>query len=166
MNWWLIQGVGFLAWLVWLLSYWNKSKKKILLWQVGSGMLYVLHYLLLSAKSGVLMQLIGVFREMGFYFAKTDKQEKLIFWLLLPIYLIIGFITSEGMISILPLVASIVVCYTMTKSSRHIVWGGIVDGICWFIYCIFSHSFSGLVTNSFVICSNSLVLLKSTTSKR
>ena len=102
----LIQALGLIAFLCTTVSYWGKGKKQILAIQIVGDIFYATHYFLLGAITGGLTQVLGLFRETSFFCAKTKKQEKIIFVILVPIYLFIGCMTSTTIIEIFPILAS------------------------------------------------------------
>ncbi len=160
MTWWFIQIIGLLGWIVWLFSYWNKDKKKILFSLLIADFIYVIHYFLLGAISGAVTQFVALLREIAFYKAKNKCQEKWIFIILFPVYVILGMLFCNGIIDTLPIVSSIIVTYTFTMASRYVVLGGIIDSSFWLVYDIVTLSISGVIGDLFMIVSNGLILAR------
>lgn len=154
-----IQSLGLIAFLCTTASYWGKSKKQILAVQIIGDIFYATHYFLLGAITGGITQLIGLFRETSFFCSKTKKQEKIIFFVLVPIYLLIGCLTSNTIIQIFPIVASITYCYTLTMAANYVVLGGLIDAFYWLFYDILCGSYTGAFADSIVIISNTLSLI-------
>ncbi len=154
-----IQALGLLAFLCTTLSYWGKSKKKILAIQIVGDLFYAIHYFLLGALTGGLTQVLGLLRETSFFCAKTKKQEKIIFAILVPVYLLIGCMTSTTTIEIFPIIASITYCYTLTMAANYVVLGGLIDAIYWLFYDILCGSYTGAFADSIVIISNIFSLI-------
>ena len=46
LEFWIIQGIGILAWLVLLISYYREDTNRILVFQIIATLLYCLHYFL------------------------------------------------------------------------------------------------------------------------
>lgn len=155
----LIQALGLLAFLCTTLSYWGKSKKRILAIQIVGDIFYAIHYFLLGALTGGLTQVLGLFRETSFFCAKTMKQEKIIFFVLVPIYLFIGCMTSNTIVEIFPIIASITYCYTLTMAAKYVVLGGLIDAIYWLFYDIICGSYTGALADGIVIISNIFSLI-------
>lgn len=154
-----IQILGLCAFLCTTLSYWGKSKKQILAVQIVGDTFYAIHYFLLGALTGGLTQLLGLFRESSFYKAKTKKQEKIIFIVLVPIYLFIGCMTSNTIIEMFPILASITYCYTLTMAANYVVLGGLIDAVYWLFYDFACGSYIGMFSSSIVIISNTISLM-------
>lgn len=155
----LIQALGLCAFLCTTFSYWGKSKKKILAIQIVGDTFYAIHYFLLGALTGGLTQVLGLLRETSFFCAKSKKQEKTIFIVLVPIYLFIGCMTSNTIIEIFPIVASITYCYTLTMATNYVVLGGLIDAIYWLFYDFICGSYTGVMADSIVIFSNIFSLI-------
>lgn len=154
-----IQALGLCAFLCTTASYWGKSKKKILAIQIVGDLFYATHYFLLGALTGGLTQVLGLLRESAFFFSKTKKQEKMIFFVLVPIYLFIGCMTSSTIIEIFPIIASITYCYTLTMAANYVVLGGLIDAIYWLFYDIICGSYTGAFADGIVIISNIFSLI-------
>lgn len=57
---WIAQAVGLFAIVVFLLSYQQKERKKIILWNATSRFLYILQYCLLLSFDGAVLDLLGI----------------------------------------------------------------------------------------------------------
>lgn len=156
----IIQIIGFIAWIVATTSYWFKNKKQILMVQIIGDILYGIHYILLGATIGGIICVIGLIREIGFFNAKNCKQEKQLMFVIIPVYLLVGMITVTSNVEILPILAAIIYCYTLTMAAKWMVVGGIIDAVCWLVYDFVCGSYSGVFTDIIIIISNSLSLVK------
>lgn len=155
-----IQLLGVLAWLLDISSYWFKTKKILLILQILADLFFTYHYYLLGAKVGFVICLISSVRELCFYLINSKKGCMLLFKVLLYIYIVIGFNTSNSIIDLLPVLAEITYSYTLMSSSNDIVFGGIIDSIYWIIYGMVCHSYAGVITDIIVVVSNSLILFR------
>ena len=103
-----VQAIGFIPSFISILSIQLKDRKKLILLQLSSGIMWVTHYFLLGAYTAVLTNFIGIFRSILAYY--NDKRwARSILWLLLIILLSIlsSFLTWAGWISILPSISLI-----------------------------------------------------------
>ena len=57
---WIAQAVGLFAIVVFLLSYQQKERKKIILWNAVSRVLYILQYCLLLSFDGAVLDVLGI----------------------------------------------------------------------------------------------------------
>ena len=72
-NFWLIQLLGIVAWLLIVLSYYRENTNKILVFQIISTVLWCLHYYFLGAYSGLFICIFEVIRDSLYY--KTDSDD-------------------------------------------------------------------------------------------
>ena len=152
----IIQGIGAVAWLFLLSSYYCKNTNKILLMQICSTIFFLIHYYLLDAYSGVLICLFEVFRDYLYY--KTDK-DRLIFWLLIPIQFIIGIFNFHYMSDLFPILSSLIDGYTLTFKKEIVLIGAIISYLLWIIYDLSVGSYVGLIADGILILSNIGILL-------
>lgn len=154
-----IQALGLIAWLCAVWSYWRKTKKGMLAVQIVADLFYVLHYFLLGAYTGFATIVVCLFREIGFYLCKNKAEEKRFFYLLIPIYLVVGALFSDRAIEMLPVVACIIYGYTETAAVKWMVVGGMIDTSYWLLYDAFCGSYVGIVTDVITLTSSILSLL-------
>lgn len=149
--------IGFVAMTIIVISYQQKTHKNILLFQMVSGLLFTVHFLLLGAYTGAIMNLLGALRSLV-YSNRGKKFTSTIVW---PILFTIGFavsgiLTWDGWISIVPLIAmimsSIVLWIENPKINRAL---SIPTSACWLIYNIKipEPSYAGIATEIFVLSS-------------
>lgn len=155
-NFWLVQGIGIIAWLVLLVSYYREDTNKILVFQTIATALYCVHYYLLGAYSGLFICVFEVVRDYLYY--KTDLDDY-IFWGSIPVYVVNGFITFTGWYDLLPIMSSLLDGYTLTKKKNVVVIGAIISYTSWVIYDIFVMSYSCAITDGLVVLSNLSILL-------
>ena len=81
---WIAQAVGLLAIVVFLLSYQQKERKKIIIWNATSRVLYILQYLLLLSFDGAILDVLGIVASViaGRKDAGFVARHKLLFFLL------------------------------------------------------------------------------------
>ncbi len=151
-----IQLLGFVAWLFLILSYHRQTTNKILIFQIISVLFYGLHYYLLKAYSGLAICLFEAL--INFLYYKTDK-DKYIFLATIPLYLILGFLTFSTIINILPIIASLIDSYSLTKHKNLLVIGSIISHLLWIIYDLFVMSYAGALTDTLLVISNIFVLI-------
>ena len=158
MNWWFIfiQAIGILAWALLILSYYRKDTNKILVFQIIGTLLYCLHYGLLGAWSGLFICAFETIFDLGYY--KTDK-DKYIYMASIPIRIIGGLISFVTIVDVLPICASLIDGYSLTKKKKIVVIGAVISYTLWVIYDIFVMSYSGAITDGMIVLSNLSILL-------
>ena len=149
------QIIGFIAMAIIVASYQQKSHKKILTFQMVSGLLFTVHYLLLGAYTGAVMNLLGAFRSLV-YSNRDKKWASSIIWpTIFSIgFLISGILTWDNIYSVFPLIAmlmsSVVLWIEKPKINRIF---SLPTSTGWLIYNIKNLSYPGIITEIFVLAS-------------
>lgn len=151
-----VQLLGLLAWLVLLLSYYRKDTNRILVFQIIATILYCVHYFLLGAFSGLFICMVEVVCDFLYY--KTDKDD-LIFKISVPFRIFGGILSYQMFVDILPIAASLIDGYGLTKKKDKVVLGAIIAYTLWVIYDIGVGSWSCAITDGLVVISNLSIML-------
>lgn len=151
-----IQLIGVTAWAFLLTSYHRDTPNKILIFHLVSLSLYCLHYYLLGATSGLITCIFEIIINYAYY--KTDK-DKYIFISSIPIYIIVCIAGVRSLTDFLPIIASLIDSYTLTRNKKIIVIGATIAHILWVIYDIKVMSCSGIITDSLIAISNINILI-------
>lgn len=149
-----IQIVGVLAWLMLVLSYYRKDTNSILIFHIIGNLFYCIHYGLLGAWSGLFICCTEALFDFGYF--KTDK-DKYIYLVSIPIRIIGGLFSYRLWVDFLPIVASLIDGYTLTKSKRVVVYGAMISYSLWVAYDLYVGSYSGAVTSGIIVVSNLLI---------
>lgn len=156
MNQILIQGIGYLALLFVILSFQKNKRTTILVVMLIGLVLFVIHYALLKAWTGSLMNLIEAAMVFVAY-KKEDKswaKHKAWLYVFISLFIIAGFSTSRALTDFLPVVAQIfgtlAVWQTNPKAIRFIM---LIPRPMWFIYNFLVGSYAGMTAEIFIIAS-------------
>jgi len=155
MNNWAIQTIGFVGLLFSIISFQKKDRKGIIFFQILASSAYFLHYFLLGAVTGSLMNLLGAVRNCIFYNNDKGWANK-IFWLyfFIGIYIICALFTWENSYSLLPLIGMIAGTVSFwVKNPKYTRLITLISRPCWFIYNLVSGSIPGTITEAFSIAS-------------
>lgn len=156
----LAQIIGGLAVSVWVLSIQNKERKNILIFQSIANLLYTIEYTLLGAYSAASMNLIGTIRCFIFSKIDEDKSKKLLIPFIILI-LILGILTYNGIISLIPII--IYIFYTISSAKTDAKWNRIVILITAFIWIYYNYKVEAYITivgNIFEIISGLAALIR------
>lgn len=157
----LTQLIGLIAFIFSTLAYHRKTKNKILTNMIISNILNTIHYLLLDAPSGCITKIIAIMRDLLIIEKKKYKilNSKIIFYLLLLIYLNIGILTYKSIYSILPLLAaSIYIIFIWNGDKLKIRKAACFCTFLWLIYNICVFSISGIISNIVLIISTLIAI--------
>lgn len=148
----LLGGVGIAAGLI---AFQCKKHKSILLCKTMSEFLFAVQYFLLSAYTGMAMNLIGCVRNI--IFAKqVEKNRKTTMSVVTfsALFVILGIVTWQGPKSILTIVAKVLSTTAYGNKNPAIVRGiTFVTSSCWLIYNIMVSSWAGVACELFTLLS-------------
>ena len=150
------QIIGLIAFIISLCAYHKKSKKSILDYMIVSNILNIVHYVMLDATSGFVTKALAITRDT--FVLKKSKYKKLssivCLYIFVFIYLILMYLTYNGIVSILPFVASIYYLIGIWNADGlHIKKVAMYSFIPWLVYNICVLSISGIASNILSIIS-------------
>ena len=130
-------------------TYIEKQRKKILILFIFYSILYGIHYLLLGALTGFLMNIVSIIRNIIFYInEKKNKENKISFLIILFIIIIsFGIFSYKDLFSIISISASLMSTYSIwQKNIRLYRLIAIIVSICFIIYAIHINSLFAIIT--------------------
>lgn len=152
----LAQISGFLAWVALLISYYRKNTNKILVFHILSIVFYLLNYVFLGAWAGIFIIAVELIRDSLYY--KTDK-DNLIFLSTIPIYILLFIIYRNDFVELIPIAASLLEGFTLTKKKIIVVPGALIVYSMWVIYDISVGAYTGALTDGLIVISNLGILI-------
>ncbi len=151
----IAQIIGFLALICCMTAYQMKTQKKIVTVQIISCTLFTIHFLMLGAYTGALLNFIAVSRSV--VFANKDKKwAKSNLWIVVfsLICIIAVAFTWEGVISLLPMLGMILTTVSWgIDNARLVRLISLPSSPLWIIYNFISGSMAGVLTEFFVMAS-------------
>lgn len=143
----ITQFIGFLGYSTLAFSYFKKKKKDILLMQIFAYIMFILHYQFLGAITGSVCNLLGLLSFLIIYlFDMFKKSKKVLICILIPILIVISFLTFENIYSIFPIVGIVLAVFSFVTNSEDLIRrAGIIGAICWLIYAIVYKSYVAIV---------------------
>lgn len=159
----LAQIFGLLGSLSMLLSSWQKTRKKVLSLLIFDSLFYFIQYLLLGALTGAFTNVIGLLRTIIFKYKDKYKlfQNKLILYLIIIIYIIVGIFTYSTPISIFPVVTSILYSVVLWQDNvKYIRIGTSIMILSWIIYNISVGAYVGAVVETILFISSVTAIIK------
>ncbi len=150
----IIQLIGLIAVCFFIACFQSRRRKDLLKLQISGALLFALHFLLLGAMSGFVMNLIGAAR--GYTFLRIGPKNRNIAYLVLFIFLfsVATILSWQGVKSILPLIGmtfgTLVYWQKLPSRSRLMVP---LSTIPWFTYSYITGSYPGMVVEVMVTLS-------------
>ena len=154
----IAQILGIFAIVLGFLSYQTKSSKGVLALQSLTTVTFTVHYLLLGAYSGMIMNAVGIIRNFFYY----NSEKKFFSWKGWPIVFALisgtlGVLAWEAWYSVF-VVAGIVintVCMSF-KNAQNIHKSILVTSPMVLAYDLFARSYSGAVYEAVAIVSSAI----------
>ena len=163
------QIIGFVAMAIIVFSYQQKSHKNILTFQMVSGLLFTVHFLLIGAYTGCVSNLIGALRSLIYANRGKNKFTDFKLWPVIfsVVFTVSGIMTWADIYSVFPIIAmvmsSVVLWIDSPKINRAF---SIPTSACWLVYNIPNSSISGVATEIFVLSSIVIGMLRLDRKKR
>ena len=155
------QIIGLIAFIISLCAYHKKDKKSILDNMIVSNILNVIHYVLLDAPSGYITKGLAITRD-TFVLNKTKHRRLssvIYLYIFVFIYLTLMYITYNGIISILPFVASIYYLIGLWDADElRVKKVAMYSFIPWLVYNMCVLSISGIISNIISIVSTLIAI--------
>ena len=151
---WIAQGIGLIALGFSILAYQSKTKQELLSRQMAGAFVYALHYFLLSAWTGLFMNLIVAVRNWIFGKKNQHAWADNPFWMWFFIALALGTLPFiwEGPISFLPVTGIILGVYSRWQEKiSQIRLYTIIGCVLWIPYNLVVRSYSGVLVDIIVI---------------
>ena len=158
----IVQLIGAIAFIFLIWSHQKKKKIEILVLQIISAIIFSIHYYFLSATTAVLCNIINCFVFFLIYFYEKKNKNKLsLFVIMIPLLIVISLISWDGISSILPIIASIIVLIGfLLNNENDIRLIGIISSLCWLIYGIIYISYSTIIFNAVTIITTTIALIR------
>lgn len=152
-----IQLIGLLAFCILVLSFYRKEVITILVYQITANALYFLHYFLLGALSGAFISFINIIRNAVY----IKSKRKIFIPIFILLYLLVTMVFYENIYSIIPMLASSIylICMPFNKK-KYLLLGEVISASLWLTYSIFVLSYSGMITESILLVSNTYQLIR------
>lgn len=150
-----IQLIGYVGLVFAVIAFQCKQHKNVMIFRTLNEVIFAIQYFCLASYTGVVMNLIGSVRNI--IFARQIKKEKstLIWQILFSLmFVVIGILTTNGIVSIMAILAKVVttIAYSL-KNTKYIRFLTLPTSICWLVYNIMCNSSAGILCEAFTICS-------------
>jgi hypothetical protein len=152
-----IQAIGFLALIMYLISYQFKSNRGLFAFQLLGALLFALQYVLMGATSGAASQVIKVARSLLLlkYNDWLWVRSKVPMLFFCGLYLLSTVLTWSSPLGLIILVASVVSTIAFWTNNARTIRVACLVCICpcWLIYGTFTGSLGSMFNEIFTIGS-------------
>ncbi|MBE6588581.1 MAG: YgjV family protein [Ruminococcaceae bacterium] len=162
----IAQIIGVFAAFFGIFSFQQKSRSGILIWQIINNVLWTVHMFLLGAFAGGMLNAIGIFRGIVFYFRKDQGWAQsnvwyAVFCALFAAASVFSWIQGEGALALLPMAGMFFTTFSLAqKDPFRVRLLSFFSSPCWLTYNIIKGSIPGAATETFLICSIVIGILR------
>jgi hypothetical protein len=151
---WIAQLIGIVGLIFTVVAFQGKTRKQILRGQLIGAVFFAVHFFLLAAYVGALVNLIVILRTIIF-----ERTKHSIFWLVLFIGVLLCVLafTSKGWITAFPVLGTIIGTYALWQDKPAAIrFFFVLSSLVWIPYTILVQSYAGLVNQ--IIVSAALLI--------
>ncbi len=159
----IAQAIGFVAMVLLVYSFQKNTRKGILTLQLASESLWVVHYFMIGAYTGMALNLVGVARCYVYANRETKKwaDKAFIPMLFFIISIATGVLTWDGTASVLPMAAVCITSFVLWSKKPKIIRLFSAPGCaCWLVFNFLSGSYPGVLTEIFNLVSISAGIIR------
>ncbi len=159
----LIQGVGWLALICSAISFQQKKRVGILLWQSTATLISSLYLFLLGAYEGACLDLLSFAGKMVFSKGSAVIGISLSVWriIFLAAMLIAGILTWSDIFSLLAIFGSCLSLFALSmKSPTKIRFISLLVGPCWIVYNWVYHAYPSILMECIALTSIIIAIIK------
>lgn len=159
------QILGAIGYSLLAYSFFKKGKKKILYIQILAYIGFTTHYALLNALTGTMCNIIGFFALILLYFLSNDeKKKKILVLCLIPLLIIMSFLSYENVFSIFPIFACLITFNSFLSENENVIrFIGIISASLWLVYAIIHVSYSAIIFETVTVISTIIAYKKNKT---
>lgn len=162
---WIAQAVGIVAMTFNILSFQQKTPRKVITFQFFGSVLFALNYLLMGALVGMCMNIVGIMRAVVYGNREKFRADRL-FWLVFftSLYVLsyilsftvfgMDFTVKNAVIELLPVIGMTATTISFRlQNAATIRKFGFISSPCWLTYNIVNVAIGGAVCEIFSLCS-------------
>ena len=168
----IAQAIGIIAMAFNILSYQQRTPKRVITFQLFGSALFAMNYLLLGAPVGMCMNLIGILRATVYSNREKFRADRMA-WLLLFVSLFVTsyvlsftvfgmpFTLRNAILELLPVIGMTATTISFRlQNAATIRKFGLISFPCWVTYNAASGSIGGVICELFSICSIVIGLIR------
>lgn len=156
------QIIGFIGTVFVVVGMQMKKYKQLVICKIANEFFAAVHYFLLGGYTGMIINFASCFTN-GFYYFRIKKgKSTLVFQILFgAMFVTLGIFSWHGPISIFVVAAKLISSVALgINSPRAIRILNLISNPCWLCYNIYMMSFAGMLTDSLVILSVAIAVIR------
>jgi L-amino acid N-acyltransferase YncA len=157
------QIIGAIAFIVYLFSYWQKDRQKLLMLSIVECVFFAAQYFLLRSVTGGIINIIGIVRSAAFMRKDNNKffSSYAMPAIMHLLYTLNCVFTWTGLITLIPTIASYLKCHSLWQNNSKIIRiYSIPIQFLWLFYGIYLGSYVSIVSQIILIISISIAIVR------
>lgn len=157
------QILGLFGFVFYGLSFWQKNRKKVLMFDMIECTLYATHYFLLGGLTGGIANIVGVGRSATFMFKGKNKftSGPYLPIMFLFFYALNAAFTWSGPITLFPTIGSMVLCLAIWQHNTRLIRRySLLSNLFWLIYAFSIGAYVAVATNIILMISTTSAIIK------
>lgn len=157
----LAQIVGYAAYVLTIVAFWQKRDKKMLLLNAVSAATWVVHYGLLGAWAGSITEILVTVRSILSAYMTDKRHKHLAAGFFLIGFVIVGVFTYHYFYDVFVVAACMLGTVSMVYwDGIKMRWGMLVTLILWLLYTLFAGSIGGVMSSVTIVTTQIITLLR------
>lgn len=144
----IAQVIGIIALVLAVISFQQKTHKYIVAFQLAANFAFVLHFGLLGAYTGAILNAVALLRSVVFVNkGKRWADNRIWLWLFCALSVAAGIVTWKNALSVLPILG--MVCTTVAfwiKTPKYVRMCALPSSPLWLVYNFVSSAWGGVIT--------------------
>ncbi len=158
----IAQIIGIIALVLAVISFQQKTHKYILAFQLAANFAFVLHFGLLGAYTGAILNAVALARSVVFVNkGKAWADNRLWLWLFCVLSVAAGVVTWQNTLSVLPILG--MVCTTAAfwiKTPKYVRLCALPSSPLWLVYNFVSSAWGGVLTEVINMASIVIAIIR------
>lgn len=158
----LTQVIGIIGIIFNFITFQQNTNKRIVAFQICASAAFVIHFFMLGAVTGAVLNIFGILRNIVLFNRNKDwAKGKYWLYIFCAVYIITGIVTFQNIFSILPTVGMLfgtVAVYIVSPKKTRIVSVGC--SVSWLSYNAISFSIPGIITEVLNLISIGISMYK------
>lgn len=158
----IAQILGIIALSFAVVSYQQKTHKRILVFQLLANTTFCIHFIMLGAVTGGILNAVAATRAIIFVNkGKKWAENKIWLWVFCAVSIIVGILTWKDLYSILPILGML--CTTAAlwiKTPKYVRLVSFPSSPLWLVYNAVNNSFAGAITEIITMCSIIIAIIR------
>ena len=157
----IVQAIGIVAMTLTILCYQLKKRNSILIMQYTGNALWVVHYFLLGASTGLIMNALNVIR--GIIYAIDKKWAKSWIWVFIfaSVSITLGIMTFQAWYSVLPMAGTVIATVALRIPDENTLRKVYICSVPpWMVYNALVLSIPGTISAVFTFVSIIVALIR------